>query len=84
MEVVNQSQIDSSSISDTLDPAESNNSSRKASKSKDFSLKLTQNGGSSKEIKEVRDLTISVKPPQSTRDSCTIPTSINSTLKESI
>ena len=31
-----------------------------------------------------RDLTISAKPPQSTRDSCTIPTTINSTLKKSI
>ena len=84
MEVVNQSQIDFPSISDTLDPRESNNSSRDASKSTHFSLKSTQNSGSSKEIKEFRDLTISVKPPQSTGDSCTIPTSINSTLKKSI
>ena len=38
-EVVNQSQIDSSSISDTLDPRENNNSSRKATKSTDLPLK---------------------------------------------
>ena len=69
MEVVNQSQIDSSSISDMLDLAESNNSLRKASKSTDLPLKSTQNSGSSEEIKEFRD---SVKPPQFTRDSHTI------------
>ena len=37
-EVVSQSQIDSSSISDTLDPRESSNSSRKATKSTDLPL----------------------------------------------
>ena len=35
-------------------------------------------------MRETRDLNISAKSPQSTRDSCTIPTSINSTLKKSI
>ena len=39
MEVVTQSQIDSSSISDTLDPRENSNSSRKATKSTDLPLK---------------------------------------------
>ena len=38
-EVVNQSQIDFSSISDTLDPKETSNSSRKATKSTDLPLK---------------------------------------------
>ena len=38
-EVVSQSQIDSSSISDTLDPRESSNSLRKATKSTDLPLK---------------------------------------------
>ena len=39
MEVATQSQIDSSSISDTLDPRETSNSSRKATKSTDLPLK---------------------------------------------
>ena len=39
-EVVTQSQIDSSSISDTLDPRESSNSSRKATKSTDLPLEI--------------------------------------------
>ena len=43
-----------------------------------------QNTASDEEIREIRDLNVSAKPPQSTRDSCTIPTSINSTLKKSI
>ena len=38
-EVVNQSQIDSSSISDMLDPRESSNSSKEAPLSTDFPLK---------------------------------------------
>ena len=82
-EVVNQSQIDSSSISDMLDLAESSNSLRKASRSTDFPLKSTQNCGSHEEIKEFKDFTVSEKPPQSTRDSCTISTSNNSTFRKS-
>ena len=35
-------------------------------------------------MRETRDLSVSVKPQQSTRDSNAIPTSINSTLKKSI
>ena len=38
-EVINQSQIDSSSISDMLDPRESNNSSKEAPPSTDLTLK---------------------------------------------
>ena len=41
-EVVSQSQIDISSISDTSDPRENNNSSRKATKSTDLPLKSQQ------------------------------------------
>ena len=37
-----------------------------------------------KKIRETRDLNVSAKPPQSTRDFSTIPTSNNSTLKRSI
>ena len=84
MEVVNQSQINSPSISDTIDLSETNNSSRKASRSTDLPLKSMQNRASDKEMKEIRDLTISVKSPQSTRDFSTIPISNNSTLRKSI
>ena len=45
-EVVNQSQIDSSSISDTLDPRENSNSLRKATKSTDLPLKSGLNSSS--------------------------------------
>ena len=47
-EVVTQSQIDSSSISDTLDPRETSNSSRKATKSTDLPLKSGLNSSSTK------------------------------------
>ena len=83
-EVVNQSQIDSSSISDMIHLRETGNSSKKASKSVDFSLKTVQNSSSDEEKRETRDLNVSAKPPQSTRDSCTITTSDNSTIKKSI
>ena len=52
MRVVNQSQIDSSSISDMLDPRENSNSSRKATKSTDFSLKSGLNSSSDEEMKK--------------------------------
>ena len=84
MEVVNQSQIDISSISDMLNPRETNNSSRKASRSTDLPLKSVQNTASDEEVREIRDLTISAKPPQSTRDSNTITISSNSTPRKSI
>ena len=60
-EVVNQSQIDSSSISDTLDPREKNNSLRKATKSTDLPLKSGLNSSADKEIRENRDSTVSEK-----------------------
>ena len=60
-EVVNQSQIDYSSISDTSDPRETSNSSRKATKSTDLPLKSGLNNRSHEEMTENRDLTISDK-----------------------
>ena len=84
MEVVNQSQIDSPSISDTIHQRETGNSSKKASKSTDFPLKSVQNSSSDEEKRETRDLNVSVKPTQSTRDFCTIATPNNSTIKKSI
>ena len=84
MEVVNQSQIDSPSISDMIHLKETGNSSKKASKSTDFPLKSVQNSSSDEEKRETRDLNISAKHTQSTRDSCTIATPNNSTIKKSI
>ena len=87
-EVVNQSQIDYSSISDTSDPRETSNSSRKATKSTDLplksGLKSDLNNRSHEEMRENRDLTVSDKHTQSSRDSSTIPISDNSTTRESI
>ena len=83
-EVVNQSQIDSSSISDTLDPRENNNSSRKATKSTDLPLKSSLNSSSDEEMRENRDSTISTLPTQSSRDSSTISISDNSNPRKSI
>ena len=84
MEVVSQSQIDISSISDMLDLRENNNSSRKASKSTDLPLKSMQNRASDEEMTDFRDLTVSEKHTQSTRDSSTISISGNSTTRKSI
>ena len=83
-EVVSQSQIDSSSISDTLDPRESSNSSRKATKSTDLPLKSSLNSSSHEEMTEYRDLIVSDKHTQSSRDSSTISISDNSATRESI
>ena len=83
-EVVNQSQIDSSSISDTLDPRETSNSSRKATKSTDLPLKSGLNNRSHEEMKEIRHPTVSTAPTQSSRDSSTISISDNSTTRKSI
>ena len=82
-EVVNQSQIDYSSISDTLHLRETSNSSRKATKSTDLPLKSGLNNRSHEELGENRDLTVSDKHTQSSRDSNTISISDNSTTKES-
>ena len=82
-EVVRQSQIDISSISDTSDPRESSNSSSKATTSTNFSLKSVQNCSSDEEITEYRDLTVSDKHTQSSRDSNTIPIPDNSATRKS-
>ena len=80
-EVVNQSQIDYSSISDTR---ECSNSLRKATKSTDLRLKSGFNSSADEEMRENRDLTVSEKHTQSSRDSSTISISDNSTPRESI
>ena len=82
-EVVKQSQIDISSISDTLDPRETSNSSRKATKSTDLPLQSGLANRSHEEMTEYRDLTVSDKHTQSSRDSNTIPISDNSTTRKS-
>ena len=43
-----------------------------------------ENTASDEEMRETRDLNIAAKPTQSTRDSCTISTPNNSTIKKSI
>ena len=83
-EVVSQSQIDSSSISDTLVSKESSNSSRKATKSTDLPLKSGLNNRSHEEMRENRDLTISEMHTQSSRDLTTISISGNSNPRKSI
>ena len=83
-EVVTQSQIDSSSISDTLVSRECSNSLRKATKSTDLPLKSGLNNRSHEEMRENRDLTISDNHTQSSRDSSTISISDNSATRESI
>ena len=83
-EVVSQSQIDFSSISDTLDPRESSNSSKKATKSTDLPLQSGLDSSIDEEMRENRDLTISDKHTQSSRDSSTISISDNSATRESI
>ena len=82
-EVVSQSQIDISSISDTSDLRETSNSSRKATKSTDLPLKSGLNSSSHKELRKNRDLTISDKHTHSTRDSNTISIPDNSTTRKS-
>ena len=83
-EVVIQSQIDSSSISDMLDPRECSNSSRKATKSTDLPLKSGLDSSSDEEMRESRDLTVSTAPTQSSRDFSTISISDNSIPRKSI
>ena len=82
-EVVNQSQIDYYSISDTLVSRECSNSTEKAPPSTDFSLKSVQNCSSDEETAFFRDLTVSTAPTQSLRDSNTISTPDNSDTRES-
>ena len=83
-EVVNQSQIDFSSFSDTLVSRECSNSSGKATKSTDLPLKSGLNSSLDKEMRENKDLTVSTAPTQSSRDSNTISISDNSATRESI
>ena len=82
-EVVRQSQIDISSISDTSDPRETCNSSSKATKSTVLPLQSGLANRSQEEIRENRDLTISDKHTQSSRDSNTISIPDNSTTRKS-
>ena len=86
-EVVRQSQIDISSISDTSDPRETSNFSSKATKSTDLplqsGLKSVLNSSTHEEMTEYRDLIVSDKHTQSSRDSNTIFTPDNSATRES-
>ena len=86
-EVVRQSQIDISSISDTSDPRETSNSSSKATKSTDLplqsGLKSVLTNRSHEEMRENRDLIVSDKHTQSSRDSNTISIPDNSTTRKS-
>ena len=83
-EIVNQSQIDSSSISDMLDPRENSNLSRKPPRVQIYPLKSGLNISSDEEMRENRDSTVSEKHIQSSRDSSTISISDNSTARKSI
>ena len=82
-EVVNQSQIDSSSISDMLLPRENINSSSKAFQDARLALKSVQNDSSHQELRETDVSTVSSKHPQSTRDPTTISISDNSNFRKS-
>ena len=83
-EVVNQSQIDYFSISDTSDQRESSNSSSKATKSTDIPLKSGLNSSTHKELREIEGSAVSTAPTQSLRDSNTISTPDNSATRKSI
>ena len=82
-EVVNQSQIDYYSISDTTDPRECSDSSRKATKSTDLPLKSGLNSSTHEELREIKGLAVSTAPTQSLRDSNIIFTPDNSDTRES-
>ena len=82
-EVVRQSQIDISSISDASEPRETSNSSSKATTSTDSALKSGLNNSTTEELRENRDLTASAVPTQSLRDFNTIFTPDNSATRES-
>ena len=86
-EVVKQSQIDISSISDTSDPRETSNSSSKATKSTDLplqsGLKSVLNSSTHEEMALYRDLTVSDKHIQASRDSNTISIPDNSATRKS-
>ena len=82
-EVVNQSQIDYYSISDTTDPRECSNSSRKATNSTDLPLKSGLNSSTHKELREIKGSAVSTAPTQSSRDSNTISIPDNSATRKS-
>ena len=82
-EVVKQSQIDYYSISDTSDPRETSNSSSKATKNTDLPLQSGLNSSTHEEMRENRDLTVSDKHIQSSRDSNTISIPDNSATRKS-
>ena len=82
-EVVIQSQIDSSSISDMLLPRENTNSSSKAFRDTDLALKSGQNGSSYEELRKTDVSAISSKHTQSTRDPTTISIPGNSNFRKS-
>ena len=82
-EVVDQSQIDYYSISDTSDPRECSDSSRKATKSTDLPLKSGLNSSTHEELREIKGLAISTAPTQSSRDSNTISIPDNSDTRKS-
>ena len=82
-EVVNQSQIDFSSISDTLLPRENINSSSKAFRDARLALKSVQNCSSHEEMREIGDPAVFLKPSQSTRDPTTISIAGNSNFRKS-
>ena len=82
-EVVNQSQIYYHSISDTTDPRECSNSSRKATKSTDLPLKSGLNSSRHEELREIKGSAVSTAPTQSSRDSNTISIPDNSATRKS-
>ena len=82
-EVVNQSQIDFSSISDTLLPRENINSSSKALQDTDSPLKYVQDKASHEEMREIGDPAVFLKHSQSTRDPTTISIAGNSNFRKS-
>ena len=75
-EVVNQSQIDYYSISDTPVPREYSNSSRKA-------IKSGLNSSTHEELREIKGSAVSTAPTQSSRDSNTISIPDNSATRKS-
>ena len=75
-EVVNQSQIDYYSISDTPVPRECSNSSRKA-------IKSGLNSSTHEELREIKGSAVSTAPTRSSRDSNTISIPDNSATRKS-
>ena len=82
-EVVIQSQIDSSSISDMLLPRENSNSSSRAFRDTHLALKSGQNSSSYEEMRETDVSAVSSKYTQSTRDPTTITNPGNSNFRKS-